>query len=179
MLEAVTEVQFPVRKRPFLTAISSDKELKPMEPEIIKKPAFDVVGMLYHGHNQNNEIAGVWDEFIPRLDEVLHKTTDSYGVCSAVEVDGRFKYLACYEVSKVGDLPDNMKHWTVPAQTYAAFPCTLQNIRETFDHAYKNWLPKSGYQPGSGVDLEYYPPEFRGGPADRMYVYIPVVNQNS
>ena len=149
-----------------------------MEPEIIKKPAVDVVGILYHGHNQNKEITQVWDQFIPRVDEVSHKTAEAYGVCSDVEPDGRFKYLAGFGVSDVSDLPDNMTHWAVPAQTYAAFPCTLQNIRETFDHAYKNWLPQSKYERGSGVDLEYYPPEFGGGGNDRMFVYVPVIDPN-
>jgi AraC family transcriptional regulator len=173
----VTEVQFPVKKRPFLTAIYHDKETKPMEPKIVTKAAFDVVGMSYQGKNENNDISRVWDLFIPRIDEIEDKAGDAYGVCGQVEPDGSFHYLAGIEVSQVDDQPEDMTHWTVPEQTYAAFPCTLQTIHETFRHAYQNWLPQSGYKQTDGPDLEFYPPEFNAETGTGMFVYIPVVGE--
>jgi predicted transcriptional regulator YdeE len=130
----VTEVQFPVKKRPFLTAIYHDKETKPMEPKIV----------------------------------------NAYGVCGQVEPDGSFHYLAGIEVSQVDDQPEEMTHWTVPEQTYAAFPCTLQTIHETFRHAYQNWLPQSGYKQTDGPDLEFYPREFDAQTGTGMFVYVPI-----
>jgi predicted transcriptional regulator YdeE len=173
----VTEVQFPVKKRPFLTALYHDKETKPMEPEIVTKAAFDVVGMPYQGKNENNDISRVWDLFIPRIDEIEDKAGDAYGVCGRVEPDGSFHYLAGIEVSQVDDQPEDMTHWTVPEQTYAVFPCTLQTIHETFRHAYQNWLPHSGYKQTDGPDLEFYPPEFDAQAGTGMFVYIPVVGK--
>jgi predicted transcriptional regulator YdeE len=170
----VIEVQFPVRKRPFLTAITHDKEHILMEPQIVKKPAFDVVGLPYQGLNENNDIAKVWDQFLPRIGEIDHMESDAYGVCGEVESDGSFKYLAGFQVAEVADLPDQMSHWRIPEETYAAFPCSLQTIRDTFHHAYQNWLPQSDYQRGDGLDLEYYPPEFDGEVGTGMFVYIPV-----
>ena len=170
----VTEVQFPVKKRPFLLANNYDKENKPMKPQIIKKAAFDIIGLLYEGKNENNEIAQVWDQFIPRLGEIKHKAPDSFGVCGETEPDGRFQYLASFQVSQVADIPDGMTHWTVPEQTYAAFPCTLQTIGDTYQHIYQNWLPKSDYKRNDGPDFEYYPPEFDGSAGAEMFVYIPV-----
>jgi predicted transcriptional regulator YdeE len=173
----VTEVQFPVRKRPFLSAINYDKENKPMEPQIIKKPAFDVVGLLYKGKNENNDISRVWDQFLPRVDEINHKAPDAFGVCGEMEPDGSFQYLAGFQVSEVAGLPDRMTHWTVPEQSYAAFPCTLQTIRDTFDHAYQDWLPQSDYQRADGPDFEFYPPEFDANAGTGMFIYLPVVER--
>jgi AraC family transcriptional regulator len=175
--QTVTEVQFPVKKRPFLMAINQDKENKLMEPQIVHKPAFDVVGVLYQGKNENNDISRVWDKFLPRVQEIKHMALDAFGVCGPVEEDGSFSYLAGFEVSGIDDLPAGMKHWQVPEQTYAAFPCTLQNIHETFNHAYQNWLPQSEYQSSSGVDLEYYPPEFDAEAGTGVFVYIPVIKR--
>jgi AraC family transcriptional regulator len=173
-IPTVTEVQFPVKKRPYLTTINYDKENKLMEPQIVTKPAFDVIGMLYRGKNENNDISGVWDRFLPRVDEISAKTGDAYGVCGIVEPDGSFQYLAGFEVSKVTGLPDQMSHWAVPEQTYAVFPCTLQTIHDTYDHAYQDWLPQSDYQQIDGPDFEYYPPEFSAETGEGMYIYIPI-----
>jgi AraC family transcriptional regulator len=174
----VTEVQFPVKKRPFLLAINQDKEHKLMEPQIVHLPAFDVVGLLYQGKNENNDITQLWDKFLPRVEEIKHTAPDAFGICGAVEEDGSFSYLAGFQVSDMGEVPEGMKHWLVPEQTYAVFPCTLQNIPETFNHAYKNWLPQSDYQSSSGVDLEFYPPEFDAAVGTGMFVYIPVKASN-
>jgi AraC family transcriptional regulator len=145
-----------------------------MQPEIFTKPAFDVVGLLYKGHNENNDISRVWDQFLPRIGEITHKAPNAFGVCGPVEADGSFQYLAGFEVSAVGELPDNMTHWTVPEQIYAAFPCTLQTIHDTYHHAYQNWLPQSGYKQAVGPDLEFYPPDFDPEAGTGMFIYVPV-----
>jgi predicted transcriptional regulator YdeE len=170
----VTEVQFPVRKRPILTTIDFDKETKSMEPKIVTKPAFTVVGMLYKGKNENNDLSKLWDYFIPRIDEIEDKCGDAYGVCGDMEPDGIFHYLAGIEVSQVDDQPNDMNHWSVPEQTYAAFPCTLKTIHDTFNHAHQNWLPQSGYKRADGPDFEFYPEEFNPEAGTGMFVYIPV-----
>lgn len=174
----VTEVQFPVEKRPFLSAINYDKENKPMEPQIVKKPAFDVVGLLYKGKNENNDISHIWDRFLPRAGEISHKAADAFGVCGPVEPDGSFSYLAGFQVSKVAGLPHEMAHWAVPEQTYAVFPCTLQTIHDAYDHAYQEWLPQSSYQRAAGLDFEYYPPEFDADAGTGMYIYLPITERS-
>ena len=39
-----------------------------MEPRIISRPAFMVVGLRYFGNNQNQEIPSLWTEFNRRCD---------------------------------------------------------------------------------------------------------------
>ena len=168
------EVQLAVRPKPFLSAPLSYKEQHKMEPKIETKAAFTVVGLNYHGKNENNEIAGVWAELNPRFQEIpnLVQPFQAYGVCGPVQEDGRFRYLAGFEVSAESELPEGMESWQVPTQTYAIFPCTLATIGDTYNYAFQTWLPGSEYEHVNAPDFEYYPPETT--PQEGMYVYIPV-----
>jgi AraC family transcriptional regulator len=54
-----------------------------MEPQIIAKPAFTVVGLKYRGKNEHNEIPQLWESLFPdRVAEIQHKVDPhvSYGV---------------------------------------------------------------------------------------------------
>jgi predicted transcriptional regulator YdeE len=170
----VTEVQFPVERKPIFSLMQ--KEKSDMEPKIVTKPAFTVVGMLYHGKNENNEIAQMWRQFNPRIKEIEHMgLQDAYGVCGAAEEDGAFKYVAGLEVSNLGDLPTGMVSWEVPEQTYVVLPCTLKTIGEAYQYAFKTWIPQSGYQAGDGPDFELYDESFHPDEEGSvLYVYVPI-----
>ena len=105
-----------------------------MEPTINKKEAFTVVGMLYHGKNENSEIAKMWREFHPRMEEIQDKVDPNvgYGVCGELEKSGAFKYLAGSGVTQATDIPEGMSVWEVPEQLYAVFPCTLSTIGDAY-----------------------------------------------
>jgi AraC family transcriptional regulator len=145
-----------------------------MEPKIVTKSAFTVVGMSYHGKNENNEIPQLWQEFGPRMGEIEH-IVNCCGVCGKVEEDGAFQYVAGFEVSSVGDIPKGMVSWKVPEQKYAVFTCTLPTIHQAFGHAHETWLPQSGYRRGAGPELELYDEDFDPNVKDsKMYIYIPI-----
>jgi len=175
----VTELQFPVEKKPVSVYVKQIKEKPEMEHKIESRPAFMVVGMLYHGKNENNEIPQLWQAFNPRMGEVKHISNDQecFGVCGDLEEDGEtFKYMACWEVSSPTDIPEGMASWEIPAQTYAVFPCTLTTIHQAYEHAHQTWLPQSGYQRAAGPDFELYNESFDPQSADSvLYVYIPIV----
>lgn len=175
--EPITEVQFPVKLKPFWIQVKGIKEKTKMEPTISKKEAFTVVGMLYHGKNENKEIAGLWGEFMPRFGEVASKAEPgvTYGVCGELEKSGAFKYLAGFEVTQVNNVPAGMAVWEVPDQLYAVFPCTLPTIGDAYQFAFDTWLPASAYKKASGPDFELYPADFNGDDEESvMYVYIPI-----
>ncbi len=172
----VTEVQFPVQKKPSSIFVNY-KEKTEMETKIVSKPAFTVVGMLYHGKNENNEIPQMWQKFNPRVREIQHVVDwcVCYGVCGEVEEDDTFKYVAGFEVSDTADIPEGMVSWLVPEQKYAVFPCTLPTIGQAYEHAHNTWLPQSGYQRAGGPDFELYDDDFDPQVQDsKMYVYIPI-----
>ncbi|GJM42525.1 MAG: transcriptional regulator [Ardenticatenaceae bacterium] len=157
-----------------LSLVTQQKEQLEMEPEIVTKPAFTAVGLMYYGKNQNNEIPGVWGKLNPRMGEIEHKTGVAYGVCGELEEDGRFHYLAGFEVTDAANLPSGMERWNVPEQKYAVFPCTLETIGQTYQYVFDTWFPQSGYQKGEGPDFEWYSKNFFPGVNDEMAIYVPI-----
>jgi len=149
-----------------------------MEPKIVSRPAFTVVGLKYRGKNENNEIPQMWSEFMPRVHEIKHMVEPhvAYGVCGNMDEDsGEFDYVAGFEVDSAADVPKGMVSWDIPAQTYAVFTCTLPTLGQTFQYAYKTWLPQSGYRCADSPEFELYDERF--DPQDEsspMTVYIPV-----
>ena len=157
-----------------MSLVTQHKEQLRMEPKIVTKPAFTVVGLMYHGKNENNEIPQVWDKLNPRYEEIQHRVGPAYGVCGEMEDNGRFHYLAGFEVTTALDLPPGMEKWDVPQQQYATFPCTLKTIHETYQYIFDTWLPQSGYARADGPDFEFYGEEFNMATGEGMAVYLPV-----
>ena len=145
-----------------------------MKPEIITKPAFTVIGMGYHGKNKNNEIPQLWQELMPRAAELGQDRGLPYGVCGELEENGRFRYLAGYEVDAETAVPDDMERWELAAQTYAVFPCSLQTIQETYTYILETWLPQSEYSHKSVPDFEFYSEDFDPTTGEGMYIYMPI-----
>ena len=174
--DALTEVQFPVRPKPYLSTVAKIKDKYKMETRIVTKPSFTVVGLPYFGKNENKEIPGVWENLLPRTGEIPHMTGPAYGLCTEPQADGRFRYLAGFGVSKVKDLPEGMEEWTVPEQTYAVFPCELSTIHEAYQYAFDTWLPQSEYRHDKkGIDFELYTEEFDASTGEEsMFIYVPV-----
>ena len=149
-----------------------------MEPQIIAKPAFTVVGMLLHTTPMSPEIPALWDQFGPRMGEAQHLAEPgvSYGVMGRFnQDDGKFDYMAGEPVLAATDLPAGMTDWEVPANTYAVFTTTLPAVSETFGHVYNTWLPTSGYQPAAAPAFERYGATFDpADPASTLTIWIPL-----
>ena len=149
-----------------------------MEPKIVSRPAFTVVGMKYRGKNENNEVPQLWGKFWPRNNEIQHKVNPqmTYGVLGNKDDNtGEFDYVAGFEVDSMADIPEGMVSWEVPEQTYAVFTCTLPTLMETFQYIFKTWLLRSAYEFADGPEFELYDENF--DPEDEnseVYVYIPV-----
>ena len=154
-----------------------------MEPKIVKKSAFMVVGLPYFGKNEAGEIPQLWGAFNPRIAEIqnIDNNGECYGICSSMDESGAFEYVACFPVTKVDALPKDMVARLVPAQEYAVFVHVgaLDTLQETYKYISEEWLPKSGYAyPSNGVDFEVYNDEFKFGEADsKMYLYFPIVKK--
>jgi AraC family transcriptional regulator len=158
-----------------LSLVLQRKEQLIMEPEIVKKPAFSVVGLMYFGKNENNEIPQVWQDYLPRTGEIEGKLGCAYGLCGDVAEGGRFQYMAGHEVENLDAIPEGMERWDVPAQQYAVFPCTLQTIHETYEYIFKTWFIQSEYERGDGPDFEFYSEEFDAATGkENLYIYMPV-----
>jgi AraC family transcriptional regulator len=149
-----------------------------IEPNIVAKPAFTVVGMKYRGKNEHDEIPQLWRTFGPHMHEIKRAVSPaaSYGVMDNYdEKTGEFDYLAACEVTGPPETSPGMTSKTVPSQTYAVLPTSLATIRRTYDEIYQEWLPKSGYDRAAGPEFEFYDDNFdSGNPDSEFYLYIPV-----
>lgn len=179
-----TELQVPVesaieRKRIYL-ANSSRKETD-MEPKIITRPAFKLVGMRYFGNNQNQEISKLWGAANQHLGKIKNVDQDwgAVGLCTTVAdaPPGEFEYVAGLVVNKVEDIPESFVVREVPGHKYAVFTHvgSLGTLKETYDYIYHTWLPQSGYELAGNIDFEYYDQDFKDfAPDSRFYIYLPI-----
>lgn len=159
----VTEVQLPAR--PQRAAQPKAREDKGMEPRIITKEAFTVVGVPFSGRishapyedgQTNNEIGKAWDELNARTAEIKHWRGPGIGLCFGSPESGEPWYIAGAEVSAVEHVPAGMMAQRVPAQKYAVFDCTLPTIGQTYSFIMEQWQPASGYERADAPDFELY-----------------------
>lgn len=145
---------------------------------IEKRDSFRVVGYLLQTTNQRGEgrkaIPAHWARFKaesleqPLLALANQEPQGLFGinVYNTDEADSRkFEYLIA--VASDCDAPSGLSEYTVPAMTWAVFPCTLETIGKTEAMAISKWLPKSSYRPlnkgyitgrmkSGAPDLEHY-----------------------
>ncbi len=149
-----------------------------MEPKIVNRSAFTVVGMKYRGKNENNEIPQMWQALGPRVSEIKNISDDhvAYGISANMDSEtGEFDYVAGFEVSSAEEVPAGMVRFEVPGGRYAVFSTTLPKIGETFQQAYHAWLPQSGYQPAGTAEFELYDEHFDPQDPDSKFdLYIPI-----
>ena len=130
------------------------------EPRIEKRDSFTVVGMLYHGKNENGEIPAMWQEFIGKHPKRIFAET-SYGVCftPAGEFgEGVFDYIAGFEEESI---PDGMVSKIVPSGRWLVFEHKgkLDTLKNTYKYIYTQHIPDSKYEP-AGIDIEVYGERF-------------------
>jgi AraC family transcriptional regulator len=149
-----------------------------MQPQIVTKPAFSVVGMHIHTKPMSSEIPDLWGQFAPRMNEVPHPTEadTSYGVMyHSDQTMDKMEYMAGLPVEKMDSLPAGMTHWELAANTYAVFETTLLTISDTFGYIFNTWLPASGYQTVDAPYFERYGESFNPhDPDSTLSIYIPV-----
>lgn len=148
-----------------------------MQPQIVSKPAFTVVGMQIRTRPMAPEIPALWGDFAPRIEEVegIVEPHVSYGLMGHYDDKMGFDYMAGVATQQTENLPAGMTTWEVPAYTYAVFEATLPTLGQVFHHIYNSWLVDSDYQASTDVNFEHYGENFNPhDPNSKMSVYIPV-----
>lgn len=146
--------------------------------DIVEKPAFSVVGLQYRGTNENDEIAQMWNDLVPRIREIEFAAPSmvSYGIITEFDNStNEMEYVAGVEAEDVSDVPEGMVHVEVPAQTYAVFSTTLPALHDTITQIYDEWLPDSDYERADGPEFELYDENFDPNDEDsELYLYVPI-----
>jgi AraC family transcriptional regulator len=181
------ELQCPLQRASIPLSLRSQTETiegkETMEPKIVNRPAFKVIGLSYVGKNEHGEIAQLWDKFNQvsgKIKSINEK--EAFGLCfSTVEggaQPGEFEYVAGFEVADEKGLPAGMVHRQVPAYKFAVFTHhgKLTNLGETYQYIYNTWLPQSGLQMHPDkFDMEVYDGDFKLGEDDsKFYIYVAI-----
>lgn len=152
-----------------------------MEPLIQRVPGFCVVGVSTFGDAASGLFPRAWDMFMKLEKNVEWKETDkAFGIEFYTEEfhkEGKWFYMACKEVANLTSIPEVMVGKRIPENQYAVFTCEgLSNLKNTFQFAYREWLPGSNYVSAGCYDFELYDDRFKGAdnPESVIDIYIPV-----
>ncbi|HEY9122019.1 MAG TPA: GyrI-like domain-containing protein [Brevefilum sp.] len=147
-----------------------------MEPQIVYKPAFTIVGIPHDGKSLERDMDALWDQLAKRYAELPHVDPDQgFGVHNFSD-DGH-NYLAGFAAYRDGVLPPGMVEQRIGENAYAVFihRGSLASIPETMTRIFEGWLPGSGYQLASDYFFECYDDRFNpGSPDSVVFVFVPV-----
>lgn len=130
-----------------------------MEYKIIAKPAFTVMGRKksFSFETSYQEIPKFWQEHMTLNSKEL---MGMYGICLGTYGQESFDYIIADNYIPQKGIPEGFITWTVPAGTYAAFPCkgklpeALQNVNTKI---WNEWMPNcKDYRLAGDYDLEVY-----------------------
>jgi len=167
------------------TLARRQRQMQFLEAHVVRKPAFDVVGMAGRFTPTSSRIPELWGRFAPRIHEVrarrgLHTLGVSVDVGPGPGGEVSFTYLAGVEVDGITDVPDGMIALTIPANTYAVITHTghISRLPDTVRHVWGRWLPASRYRHLAAPDFEYYDPErWNPGTGDGdVDLYVPIAD---
>ena len=151
-----------------------------MEPRIVIKDEFMVVGLEYIGKNENREISQMWGELFPRISEIKNINNPGifYGVCECTgDAATGFSYIAGQEVSDMDDIPEGMAGKVIPAAKYAVYTHTgsFEALSTTYQNIFQTWLPQSGMEIADGITLELYDERFDNFSEKSAFdIYVPI-----
>lgn len=155
-----------------------------MDYKIVKKEAFTVLGAAktFSYEDANSKIPEFWKEHYSSGNGKY--VCGMFGVNVDVQMEGdNFEYLIADMYNPVKDIPEGFITKTIPAFTWAVFPCkgavsdTLQNVNTKI---FSEWLPSlKEYEFAAGYCIEMYDDasKYQNGTQDENYyceIWIPI-----
>ena len=152
-------------------------------PEIISMDELTLIGFEKDFSAENMmEIPSLWMKLMQVEDQIQNKSnnTEAWGTSYNMNYDSNsfsFTYFAGYEVTSTDVVREGMVVHIAPSSKYAKFTHygSLDNLTETYNYIYYQWLPHSGYAEGTGNELEFYGEKFNPEKQDsEMFIFIPL-----
>jgi len=154
-----------------------DMEEKMIEYRIVEKPAFTLMGVqrAFRGETSYQEIPKFWQEWMDQGQE--RPVLGMYGVC--IDSDGEsFDYLIADDYVPWVDVPQGCVTRTIPASTWAVFPCrgalpeALQSVNTRI---WKEWLPGNDqWRMAGNFNIELYTPFNEKAEENYSEIWVPV-----
>ena len=168
-----------------------------MQPIIIEKPAFKVVGYEFKNNLKDTlhtrDIPAFWSqrgltdgECETKLYSVLKPPKHGeYCICINTNIDtDDFSYLLSVEVTDFDLAEDDMYQLEIPAATYAVFTTPpvadedfVHSIKGTWKYILEDWFPNNDYEiDDDRYDFEYYDERCHPSEYDKlsMEIYVPI-----
>jgi predicted transcriptional regulator YdeE len=151
-----------------------------VEPEIISKDRFKIIGVKKRIKSESPHFHNVWKEFTKNYDKIKASSIDNgfYGINFEPDEDNFQDYIAGIAVDN--DYQNSDRTFTEhiqPSSLYAVFECKLNNIGPTYMKIFSEWVKNNQYSLRNFSCFEYYPPN-TVKPDDKVFLYIPI-NKNS
>ena len=163
--------------RRFLPIQLRDMEGIQMEYRIVDKPAFTLMGVQrrFHGESSYQDIPAFWKEWLAQGEN--RSVMGAYGVC--LDSDGmEFDYLIADDYVPWSDVPAGCVTHTIPASTWAIFPCrgalpdALQSVNTRI---WKEWIPgNEEWCMAGNFNMEVYTPSTDKHDDDYCEIWVPV-----
>ncbi|WP_431803605.1 AraC family transcriptional regulator [Halobacillus andaensis] len=161
-----------------------------MEPKIVTKPAFHIIGYELKTKNtngQNNkDIPQFWQQYLQNqlssnIPDPLH-TNEELGICTDFSPEtGEFVYVIGMEVEEGSEAPEGLVYRSFPELTYTVFTTPKADeesfpstIHSTWNYIFTEWFPQSGYEHSGIVDFELYDERCYGTENKQIDIYIPI-----
>jgi AraC family transcriptional regulator len=147
-----------------------------VEPRIISKPAFTVVGLLQDDQKDDASIDELWLRLGSRFHEIEGVDPDVGVGVHFAQGDGQ-RYLVGFTAYQMDSAPVGMTAVHFDAKVYAVLTHqgTLDGIADTLGAFYSDWLPKSGYQCDDATYFEVYDDRFvPNSPDSVIAIYVPI-----
>lgn len=147
-----------------------------MEYKIVEKAAFTVMGKsrTFSYDNSYSEIPKFWQEQMNSNDKTV---CGMYGVCLDSDNNG-FEYLIADNYIPWDEVPEGYVTRTLPAGTWAVFPCrgALPNaLQEVNTKIWKEWVPNCrDYMLTGNYSIEMYTPMTENPDDNYSEIWIPV-----
>jgi len=169
-----------------------------MEPKIITKPSFEVVGYEFKTSLESNrnerEIPAFWNRFeVNEWESKLYKEVNppehgEYAVCFPPNMEtGEFKYMLGVRGVNYESNSSEILVEYIPEATYAVFttpPTCFGNnsfvkaIQGAWNYALYEWFPDSGYEISPfNPDFEFYDERCHNDDNAVMEIYIPIIKK--
>jgi predicted transcriptional regulator YdeE len=147
-----------------------------MEPKIVSREAFQVMGVVGHFSSAGQNFGPLWDDYMTFHDQIepLSAGVGHYGVYLGADHSKPLDYLAGMAVQGAQDAPEGVEVREVPAALYALFECSFQDIGPTYGYIWNEWLQSSSYeQDPAKLGFDYFPPSMAEGDS-RMEIWFPI-----
>lgn len=141
------------------------KEGKAMNVEIIKKKAFQGIGLKWIGTFEQaakGEIKQLHQDFKLRLKQMKNILNAETILGISYHIDEKsFMYHYLVEVESFSDLGEGMERVSIPENTYASVNYNGYNVQDEYVKLYK-WIEENGYELNQGEinSLELFPIDY-------------------